>query len=132
MIISWMRIKSFDSDFSCACVYSLAHEMMDPATVRSSARQVGLGGLSIAVVTLICYPLHPDLTIAAFVYLLTVVLQAQAGGFAASAIVSVLAVLCLDFFFTQPLLKLEIASPLDVAALATYLLTSLIITRLAS
>jgi two-component system sensor histidine kinase KdpD len=114
-------------------VYTLlANEMMASATVRSGARQVGLGGLSIAVVTLICYPLHLDLTIAALVYLLTVVLQSQAGGFAASAIVSVVAVLCLDFFFTQPLLKLEIASPLDAVALATYLLTSLIITRLAS
>jgi two-component system sensor histidine kinase KdpD len=106
--------------------------MIDPVTVRSAAKQVGLGGLSIAVVTLVCYPLHLDLTIAAFLYLLTVVLQSQSGGFAASAIVSVLAVLSLDFFFTQPLLKLEIASPIDGAALATYLLTSLIITRLAS
>jgi two-component system sensor histidine kinase KdpD len=106
--------------------------MVDAATVRKTARQVGLGGLGIAVVTAICYPLHLDLTIAAFLYLLMVVLQSQAGGFASSAIVSLMAVVCLDFFFTLPLLKLEIANPLDGAALITYLLTSLVITRLAS
>src|ERR1700722_6437832 len=127
MIKFWMRIKSFDTTFSCARVYSLANGMVDAATVRKTARQVGLGGLGIVVVTAICYPLHLDLTITAFLYLLMVVLQSQAGGFASSAIVSLMAVACLDFFFTPPLLKLEIASPLDGAALVTYLLTSLVI-----
>jgi two-component system sensor histidine kinase KdpD len=105
---------------------------MNARSVRTTARQVGVGGLGIAAVTAICYPLHLDLTIAAFLYLLMVVLLSQSGGFASSAIVSTMAALCLDFFFTPPALKLEISNPLDGVALVTYLATSLIVVRLAS
>ena len=106
--------------------------MMDGDKVGNTARQVALGGLGIALVTAICYPLHLDLAIAGFLYLLVVVLQSPSGGFASSVIVSLIAVLCLDYFFTAPVLNLEIASPIDAVALVTYLATSLIITRLAS
>jgi len=126
------RIKTFDTPFSCDRVYPIADGIMKARSVRTTARQVGVGGLGIAAVTSICYPLHLDLTIAAFLYLLVVVLQSPAGGFASSAIVSTMAALCLDFFFTPPVLKLEIASPLDGVALFTYLATSLIVTRFAS
>lgn len=88
--------------------------------------------LGIAAVTAICFPLHVNFTIPAFLYLLTVVLRAPACGFASSAIVSLFAVLCLDYFFTPPIGELEIASPIDAVTLATYLATSLIITRLAT
>src|ERR1700730_3440923 len=106
--------------------------MMDGETVRNTARHVGLGGLGIAVVTVICYQLHLDLAITGFLYLLMVVLQSPSGGFASSALGSPIAFLCLEYFFTPPVLKLEIASPIDAVALVTYLMTSLIITRLAS
>jgi two-component system, OmpR family, sensor histidine kinase KdpD len=105
--------------------------MTDVVTVRSTARQVGLGALGIALVTVICYRIHLDLAIAGFLYLLIVVLLSPAGGFASSAIVSLIAVACLDYFFTPPVLKLEISNPVDGVALVTYLVTSLIITRLA-
>jgi len=132
MIKLFERIKTFDTPFSCDRVYPIADGIMKARSVRTTARQVGVGGLGIAAVTSICYPLHLDLTIAAFLYLLVVVLQSPAGGFASSAIVSTMAALCLDFFFTPPVLKLEIASPLDGVALFTYLATSLIVTRFAS
>lgn len=109
-----------------------SRSIMKARSVRTIARQVGVGGLGIAAVTSICYPLHFDLTIAAFLYLLVVVLQSPAGGFVSSAIVSTMATLCLDFFFTPPVLKLEIANPLDGVALVTYLATSLIVVRFAS
>ena len=106
--------------------------MIDGVTVRNTVRQVPLGMLGIAAVTAICFPLHVNFTIPAFLYLLTVVLRAPACGFASSAIVSLFAVLCLDYFFTPPIGELEIASPIDAVTLATYLATSLIITRLAT
>src|SRR6202162_5435835 len=110
----------------------IADGIMTAPSVRMIARQVGVGGLGIAAVTAICYPLHLDLTIAALLYLLMVVVQSPAGGFASSAIVSTMAALCLDFFFTPRVLKLEIANPLDGVPLVTYLATSLIVTRFAS
>jgi two-component system sensor histidine kinase KdpD len=106
--------------------------MLREAKVRHTAVQVGRGILGVAAVTAVCYSLHLDFAIAGFLYLLTVVLQSPTAGFAASAIVSLGAVLCLDYFFTPPILRLEIGSPIDGVALLTYTVTSLIITRLAS
>jgi two-component system sensor histidine kinase KdpD len=105
---------------------------MDGVRIRKASGQVALGVIAIGVVTVICFRLHANSAIPAFLYLLIVVLPAQARGFASSAIVSLVAVLCLDYFFTPPILQLEIASPTDAITLCTYLITSLIITRLAT
>src|ERR1700674_5923036 len=102
------------------------------AAVRNSVIQVTLGTFAIAVVTLICYPLHLDLTIPALLFLLVVVLQSLAGGFVSTAITSLVAIGCLDYFFVPPVLHWDIDNPLDRVALVVYLATSLIITRLAS
>jgi two-component system sensor histidine kinase KdpD len=68
-----------------------------------------------------------NLSITGFVYLLVVVLQSLLGNFTSSAAVSVLAVLCLDFFFTAPLFSFEVTNPLDVLALISFLTTGLVI-----
>jgi two-component system sensor histidine kinase KdpD len=86
----------------------------------------------VAAITAVCFPLHPDLAIPAFLYLLLVVLQSAVADFAASAIVSVIAVAALDYFFVPPILAWDINRPLDSMALATYLATSLVITRFAA
>jgi two-component system sensor histidine kinase KdpD len=82
------------------------------------------------VITYVCYQFRLNLSITGFVYLLVVVLQSLLGNFASSAAVSVLAVLCLDFFFTAPLFSFEVTNPLDVLALISFLTTGLVITRL--
>jgi two-component system sensor histidine kinase KdpD len=96
------------------------------------AGHVALGALGVALITAVCFPLHPDLAIPAFLYLLLVVLQSAVAEFAASAIVSVIAVATLDYFFVPPILAWDINRPLDSMALATYLATSLVITRFAT
>ena len=55
------------------------------------AGQVAMGACGVAAITAVCFPLHPDLAIPAFLYLLLVVLQSAVAEFAASAIVSVIA-----------------------------------------
>ena len=62
-----------------------------------------LGCLLIGTITVVCYRLQLNLSITGFIYLIVVVLQSLVGSFASSAAVSVVAVLCLDFFFTPPL-----------------------------
>jgi len=96
------------------------------------ARHVALGGLGVAVITAICFPLHVDLAIPAFLYLLLVVLQSSVAGFAVSALVSLIAVACLDYFFVPPVLAWDINRPLDGMALLAYVATSLVITRFAA
>jgi two-component system sensor histidine kinase KdpD len=106
--------------------------MMDGVARRNTVRQTALGVLGIAGVTALCFPLHVNFAIPAFLYLLTVVLLSPASDFVSSAIVSLAAVLCLDYFFTPPVLRLEITSLIDGVTLAAYLITSLVITRLAA
>jgi two-component system sensor histidine kinase KdpD len=84
----------------------------------------------IGLITGICFRFGLNLSVTGFVYLLVVVLQSRMGDFASSAITSVVAVLCLDFFFTLPLYSFEITNPLDILALISFLTTGLVITRL--
>jgi two-component system sensor histidine kinase KdpD len=93
---------------------------------------VVLGALGVAVITAACFPLHLDLAIPGFLYLLLVVLQSAVAEFAASAIVAFVAVACLDYFFVPPILAWDINRPLDGMALFAYLVTSLVITRFAA
>jgi two-component system sensor histidine kinase KdpD len=53
-----------------------------------------------------------------------------AGNFASSAVASLLAVGCLDYFFLEPLFSFQLDSSLDTLGLASFLITSLVITKL--
>ncbi len=85
-----------------------------------------------AALTAVCYRLRLDFGIASLLYLLAVVLQSLSGSFAGSAVVSVLAVGCLDYFFVDPLFSFAVAGQLSVIALFSFLITSLVITKLVS
>ena len=106
--------------------------MMQAVGVWKAVGHVALGVLGIGVVTLACYPLHLEFAIPAFLYLLVVVILSTVAGFTPAAITSILGIACLDYFFVPPLMTWNIENPLDGFALVTYLLTSLIITRLAT
>src|SRR3984885_6549812 len=88
------------------------------------------GCLAICVITYICYHLRLNFSITGFVFLIVVVLQSLVGSFGSSAVVSLVAVLCLDFFFTPPVFSFEVTDPLDILALISFLTTGLVITRL--
>jgi two-component system, OmpR family, sensor histidine kinase KdpD len=106
--------------------------MTEAIPARNVWVQIILGVLAIGVVTFVCYPLHLDLTIPMLLFLLVVVVQSLSGGFFPTAVTSLVAAGCLDYFFVPPLLHWDIDNPLDGVALLVYLATSLIITRLAS
>jgi K+-sensing histidine kinase KdpD len=90
------------------------------------------GSLVVGVVTVICYELKLSLSITGFLYLIVVVLQSRTGDFISSAIVSVVAAACLDYFFALPIFSFQVTKALDAVALISFLLTALIITRLTS
>jgi two-component system, OmpR family, sensor histidine kinase KdpD len=96
------------------------------------ALQTACGAIAVIAITAVCYALHADFPIVGCLYLLVVVVQSVRGIFLASAVVSVFAVLCLDYFFVPPIFTLQIDRPLDALALVTFLTTALVITRLAS
>src|SRR5438128_666537 len=59
-----------------------------------------LGGLGLALLTVVCYRLHVNPTTVALLYLIVVVLVSLGGLLVPSALVAVMAFVCLDYFFT--------------------------------
>ncbi|MBZ5592471.1 MAG: DUF4118 domain-containing protein [Acidobacteriia bacterium] len=102
------------------------------AHLHEIAKQTALGTAGVAVITCVCFALHVDFPIPGCLYLLLVVWQSASASFVSSAIVSIGAIACLDYFFVPPVLTLRISRPADELALLTFLVTALVITRLAS
>ena len=96
------------------------------------AREAWPGLLAAGLLTLGAYQLRFPYAAAGFLYLLVVVLQSLRASFPASAIVSIFAVGCLDYFLVPPVLTWRVADPGDAVALAVCLLTALVITHLAA
>ncbi len=86
--------------------------------------------LAVAALTAGGYWLHLAFAIASPLYLLVIVVQALFGNFAGSALVSLTAVACLDYFFVDPLFSFTVAGRMSAVALVSFLITSLVITRL--
>jgi two-component system, OmpR family, sensor histidine kinase KdpD len=71
-----------------------------------------------------------NVTATGFLYLIIVVLQSLLGDFVSSAVVSIIADLCLNFFFVSPVFSFRVSDSSDIWALIAFLLTGLVITRL--
>jgi PAS domain S-box-containing protein len=99
-----------------------------------SATQCLLGAIAVALVTFFCFRLNASITTAALLYLIVVVLASLTGSFVLSAVVSIIAILCLDYFFTEPLFTIDLTlrNALNLVALITFLGTALVITSLMS
>ena len=97
-----------------------------------SAAQCLLGGIAVALVTFVCFRLNVSITTAALLYLIVVVLASLTGSFVLSIVVSIIAILCLDYFFTEPLFTIDgpLREPLNLVAVITFLGTALVITSL--
>jgi signal transduction histidine kinase len=97
-----------------------------------SAAPCLFGALALIPVTLIFFRLQVGLATSALLYLMVVVLISLKGSFLSSTVLSVLAVGCLDYFFTTPLFTLGMNDPRSYVAMIVFVTTSLVITRLVS
>ena len=97
-----------------------------------SAAQCLLASIAVALVTFVCFRLRANLTIACLLYLTIVVLLSVADAIVPSIFVSVISVLCMDFFFAPPVFSLQLNDPLDIVALVAFLGTALLISRVMS
>jgi PAS domain S-box-containing protein len=96
------------------------------------AAQALLGGTGVALLTYICYRLRLDVAATALLVLIAIVLLSLTGNFVASAVVSIIATLCLHYFFVTPRFSWRMDDLLDIVALVAFLTTTLVITRLLS
>lgn len=83
-----------------------------------------------ALATWLCFGFDVGLTVAAFVYLIEILLLSLLDCLVCSAIFSVIAVGCLEFFFAPPIFSFRVDSVQNVAALLAFLTTSLVVTSL--
>src|SRR5215470_7337387 len=97
-----------------------------------SAAQCLFGAVVLALLTYVCFRLQVNSTTVALLYLIVIVLVSLRSGFIPAAFVSIVAYVCLDSFFTEPLFHIAMSEPLDVVAPVAFLTTSLVITRLMS
>jgi signal transduction histidine kinase len=96
---------------------------------RSTIVCVG-GSLGLVLLAYGCYLLHVDVASAGFTLLVLISLLSLTGRYFDSILLSVVAILCLDYFVIPPLFSLDIGDPGDAVALTAFLTTSLIITGL--
>jgi two-component system, OmpR family, sensor histidine kinase KdpD len=87
--------------------------------------------LLIGSITFGGFRLHINSFIAGFVYLLPVLLIAFYWGFWEATVASILSVLCLDYFFTEPLFAFYMADPHDWIAIISFETVAVVVSRLA-
>jgi len=87
---------------------------------------------SVGLLTYIGVTFGFNLATIGFLYLLVVVAVAWLCGFWQASVISILAVACLDFFFTQPLFHFYMNDPQEIVALGTFEVTSILISRLSA
>lgn len=89
---------------------------------------IALGGT--AAVTMVGYRMRLNPNTVGFAFLIVVLLSSLRGGLLAGTIASIVATLCYNFFFFDPLHTFTIAEPANWVALAAFLVTSVIVSRL--
>jgi PAS domain S-box-containing protein len=103
-----------------------------PNRIGRSLVRILLGGVALAIVTLIGSPFIVHRGAVALLYLMIVAVISLTGDLISSATIAVAATLCLRFFFAPPPEIARIDRPLDIAALVTFLATAAVITHLVS
>src|SRR5215469_11218749 len=94
-------------------MFAIQKRVLPPTAVVPILR----GCVNLALLTAAAYGLQLNAAAAGFAYLTATVLNCLDSGAFAAAVVSVLAVACLDFFFITPLFRFTVADPVDVVAL---------------
>ena len=113
--------------------YQMAHSDTGAGRIprfRWIATILSVGGIGLALATWVCFRLGSGLTVVALVYLIEILLLSLMDSLVSSAIFSVIAVGCLNFFFAPPIFTFRVDRVEDVVALIAFFATSLIVTSL--
>ena len=89
---------------------------------------LGLTGL--AIITVVCFRLGIGLARTGFAYVIVVAAVSLLGSFGASALLSIVAAACLNYFFAPPLFELRIDAVDDSMRIAAFLTASLVVAAL--
>jgi PAS domain S-box-containing protein len=96
----------------------------------NSVAQFFFGSIALALVTFAFVQLGVDLASTAFAYLVVILLCSLMGSFTASALLAIMSIAGLDYFFATPTFSFRIEDPQHLMVVVGFFLTSLIVTRL--
>jgi two-component system sensor histidine kinase KdpD len=122
-----MRVNSHGVDFRSVETPTGA----PPIAGRIMALEMFAAILTVLVVSIGAYQLHFALPVVGFVLFLIIVVAALRLGFWQATATSLMAVGCLDFFFTQPLFSLK-TDAAGLTALAAFESAALVVSRLSA
>jgi two-component system, OmpR family, sensor histidine kinase KdpD len=105
---------------------------MPVKAVRNTVVRIGVGAAAALLTTWLAYRFHFNLSSATSVHLFLVTVIALRWGFLEASIVSLLSVVCLDYFFTQPLFAFYMSDSHDWVALITFESVALLVSRLSN
>ena len=97
---------------------------------QAAAAQFLLGIAGLALITFICFRIGFGLARTGFAYVILVALVSLLGSFTVSVVLSIVAAVCLNYFFAPPLFELRTDVPEDIERIAAFLTTSLVVTAL--
>jgi two-component system sensor histidine kinase KdpD len=106
--------------------------VMAAQVVRQKSLRIALGCAVTLMLTLIAFRLHLNLSSATSLHLFLIVWIALRWGFIEASVVSLLSVICLDYFFTEPLFALYITDSRDWVAMATFEAVALLVSTLSN
>ena len=109
--------------------------VLEPAQLPRRLRTLAQCMAASAVLVLLTYcgfVLQVNLLTIGLLYLLLVVAAESLFGFWQASLISLLAVACLDYFFTQPLFHFYMTDPQEMVALGAFEITTIVICRLSA
>jgi PAS domain S-box-containing protein len=95
--------------------------------IAGSAAQFSLGGLALALVTLICLALNADLATTAFADLVVILVFSLFGNFEGAILLCLLSVASQAYFFAPPSLSFAVDDPQHVVMVAAFCVTGMIV-----
>src|SRR5882757_7389955 len=105
---------------------------MTKGTIRDVPIKIAVGIAAALFITWVAYRFHFNLSSATSIHLFLVTAIALRWGFFEASIVSLLSVVCLDYFFTEPLFKFYMTDTQDWVALVTFESVALLVSRLSN
>jgi PAS domain S-box-containing protein len=97
-----------------------------------TAAECLLAGMGLAVLAFVCFRLHVIPSTVAVLFFFLIVLISLWARFVTAVLVSSVAILCFDYFFTPPIFKFRMSEQPDIVALIAFSSSAFIITRLMS
>jgi two-component system sensor histidine kinase KdpD len=102
-----------------------------PQKLRVAAQSLAIFGL-LAILTYIGFITNFNPLAISFLYLLLIIAIAVTFGFWQATFTSLIAVLCMDYYFLPPVFHFDLNDPNDWVALAEFEITALIVSRLSA